>query len=281
MAGRKNELDPTDSPISLFGGMLRMYRELRGMSQSQLAAQVPCDDSFISRIESGTRAPKDGFAERCDEILRTDGALAFLMPFVAKRLKTTFADGFMEYVEEEAVAVELKIFHTWYIPGLLQTAAYSRALLTAGGVQRDDDHDTVEARLAQRIDRQRIITSQTPPFVFAVIDESALRRPVGGREVMRELCDHLLAIAELPHVALQIAPMSLGERASLTDPLILLTLPGGAVAAYTESMLRGSLTRDPAIIERCQRGYTLLQIAALSQDASVELIRKIRQELYS
>ncbi|WP_329562478.1 helix-turn-helix domain-containing protein [Kitasatospora sp. NBC_01266] len=281
MAGRKNELDPTASPGCLFGGMLRMYRELRQLSQPQLAAQVPCDDSLISRIESGTRPPKDGLAARCDEILDTGGALAFLMPYVRKRLEVTFTEGFLEYLEEEATATELKIFHIAYIPGLLQTPACARALLTAGGVQRDDDLDTVEQRLAVRIDRQQIITSDAPPFVFVVIDESALRRPVGGRQVMRELCDHLLATAARPNVALQVAPMSLGERAPLTAPLTLLTLPDGAVAAYTESLRRGSLSRDPAVVESCQRGYALLQIAALSQDASADLIRNIRQELYS
>ncbi|GAA2142095.1 helix-turn-helix transcriptional regulator [Kitasatospora kazusensis] len=287
MAGRKNELDPSDSPGSLFGGMLRMFRESRNLSQQQLAAEVPCDDSFISRVESGTRAPKDGFAERCDEILKTGGALAFLMPFVQKQLEATFREGFLEYVEEEAKAVELRTFEVAYIPGLLQTEAFARALLTEGGVRRAgalraaDVHETVELWLARRLDRQRILTSETPPFLFVVIDESVLLRPVGGKEVMRAQCDHLLAMTELPNVALQIAPLSLGDRLPMAAPLTLLTLPGGSVTVYSESVLCGLLVRDKVVIENAQHKYTLLQIEALSQDASVDLIRQVRQELYS
>ncbi|WP_035804420.1 helix-turn-helix domain-containing protein [Kitasatospora mediocidica] len=281
MGGRKNELDPSESPGSLFGGMLRHYRELRELSQPQLAAKVPCDASFISKVESGTRPPKEDFAATCDAILRTGGALAYLMPYVKKRLELVFPEGFVDYVAEEARATELRIFETTYMPGLLQTPAYARALLSAVGIQRDDDIDTVEERLALRLDRQQIITAETPAFVFAVIDESVLRRPVGGPVVMREQLDHLLTTADRPNVALQVAPTALGERAPLGAPLTLLTLPDSSVVGYAESLRRGWLERDKAVVGPWQRQYALLQVAALSQVASMDLIRQVRQDLYS
>ncbi|WP_344440963.1 helix-turn-helix transcriptional regulator [Kitasatospora nipponensis] len=281
MAGRKNELDPSDSPGSLFGGMLRMYRELRGLSQPQLAAQIPCDDSLISRVESGTRAPKDDFAQRCDEILRTDGALAYLMPFVKKRLAQAFREGFLEYVEEEAKAIELRNFEAMCLPGLLQTPAYVRALLGSGANKLDDAPDTTEEAIAVRLERQQILTSETPTFAFFVLDESSLLRPVGGREVMRGQLDHLLAVAELPNVALQVAPMSMGENLQLWQSLHLLVLPDHSLIGYSESVHQGTLVRDQTKSGRWGRRYALLQIAALPQAASMDLIRKARQDLYS
>ncbi|WP_329567511.1 helix-turn-helix domain-containing protein [Kitasatospora sp. NBC_01266] len=281
MAGRKNELDPSESPGSLFGGMLRHYRELREMSQPQLASRIPCDDSLVSRIESGTRAPKDGFAARCDEILLTGGALTVLMPFVKRRLAQTFREGFMDYVDDEARAIELRNFETSCIPGLLQTPAYARAMLSTGALLLDDAPDTTEEAIAVRLDRQRILTAETPTFAFFVIDESALLRPVGGREVMREQLDHLLAVAEFPNIALQVAPMSLGERSPMWQSLHLLNLPDGSVVGYSESLHEGSLVRDHAKVALWQRQYALLQIAALSQDASLDLIRTARQDMYS
>ncbi|MDH6136151.1 transcriptional regulator with XRE-family HTH domain [Kitasatospora sp. MAA4] len=281
MAGRKNTLDPSESPGSLFGGMLRHYRELRDMSQPQLAAKVPCDASFISKVESGTRPPKDDLAERCDVILRTGGALTYLMPYVKKRLELVFPEGFMDYVAEEARATELRTFETTYVPGLLQTPAYASALLGSSSANLTDTPDTVEERLALRLDRQQILTAETPPFLFAVIDESALRRPIGGPAVMREQLDQLLTAAERPSIALQVAPLALGERTALTSSLIILTLPDGSTVGYSETMGRGVLERDPMLVASRQRLFTLLQIAALSQDASMDLIRSIRQELYS
>ncbi|MDH6116412.1 transcriptional regulator with XRE-family HTH domain [Kitasatospora sp. GAS204A] len=261
--------------------MLRHYRELRGLSQPQLAARIPCDDSLVSRIESGTRAPKGGLAERCDEILDTGGALTFLMPYVKKRLAAAFREGFMDFVDEEARAVELRNFETSCIPGLLQTPAYARALLSTGALLLDDAPDTAEETIAVRLDRQRILTSEAPTFAFFVIDESALLRPVGGREVMRDQLDHLLVTAELPNVALQVAPMSLGERSPMWQSLHLLNLPDGSVVGYSESLHEGSLVRDHAKVSLWQRQYALLQIASLSQEASLDLIRKARQDMYS
>ncbi|WP_035845677.1 helix-turn-helix domain-containing protein [Kitasatospora azatica] len=284
MAGRKNELDPSESPGSLFGGMLRMYRELRGLSQPQLAGRIPCDDSLVSRIESGTRAPKDGFAERCDEILETQGALAYLMPYVKRRQALIFREGYMDYVAEEAKATELKIYEIACVPGLLQTPAYARAMLEAGasrGSQLQEGPDTVEERLALRLDRQQILTCESPAFAFFVIDESALMRPVGGRKVMGEQLDHLVATAQLPNIALQVAPLSLGERLPLWRKLNLLSLPDSSLIGYSESLHQGSLVRDQATVRHWQREYALLQIAALSEDASLDVIRKARQDLYS
>ncbi|MCX4746816.1 helix-turn-helix domain-containing protein [Kitasatospora sp. NBC_01287] len=284
MAGRKNELDPSESPGSLFGGMLRHYRELRGISQPQLAARIPCDDSLISKIESGTRAPKDDLAERCDELLQTGGALGLLMPYVKRRLAEAFREGYMDYVDEEAKAVELRNFETSCVPGLLQTPAYARALMgnwAAWRSPRDDTPDTLEEALALRLERQQILTSDTPAFAFFVIDEGALLRPVGGQEVMREQLDRLEAAAELPNVVLQVAPLALGEQLPLWKSVHLLSLPDGSTVGYTESLQQGTLVRDHATVSQWQRRYALLQVAALAKDASLELIRRVRKDMYS
>lgn len=279
MAGRKSELDPSVSSRALFGGELRHYRERVGLSQAGLAAKIPCDTSLISRIEKGERGPRDDFADRCDDLLGTGGALARLWPFVVRR-EETFPEGFMDYVTAESTATEVHTFEVGYVPGLLQTPAYAAALLSAGGARRDDDPATVEERLALRLNRQKILNSPTPVRFWAVVDESAIRRNVGGRAVMREQLDYLAECAARPNVVIQIAPFSLGERAPLVGAsLALLTLPDGSVAAYTESLLRGWLERGRDVVEDWARSYALLQVEALSQADSLLMIRIARRDL--
>ncbi len=127
--------------------------------------------------------------------------------------------------------------------------------------------------------RQRLLEQKSPPIVHAVLDESCLVRPVGGREVMLEQLGHLEALAARPNITVQVAPFSLGEHLPFKLPVILLDLPDRSVVGYAESQARGHFERGRSTVAAWEREYDQLLVEALSKAASLALIRKARKEL--
>jgi transcriptional regulator with XRE-family HTH domain len=167
-------------------------------------------------------------------------------------------DWFGAYLSLEQAAVHIRAYEAQFIPGLLQTEEYARALLSAGDPQATAEE--VDRRVALRLARQRIITRERPPLLWAVMDETVLHWPVGGPKVMRAQIDHLLEIGMLPNVRLQMMPFANGphpatragafqlfrfEAAELPDVVYLGGLIGSTyldkqdeVSAYREAMDR-------------------------------------------
>ncbi|WP_323809165.1 DUF5753 domain-containing protein [Kitasatospora acidiphila] len=193
--------------------------------------------------------------------------------------RTSLLRGFPEYLEHEARAVELRLFELGVIYGSLQTTEYAVALAT-GAVRRGSiTQAQADERLAVLAQRQARITAQPAPLVHTVLDESCIRRVVGGPTVMAKQLDHLLAFADLPNTVFQVAPYDIGEARSLSLPVSLLTMPDRSVAAYAESALRGQFERETDTVLPLLTAYHQLQAEALSQAASVALVCKVRREL--
>ncbi|MFE9422913.1 DUF5753 domain-containing protein [Kitasatospora sp. NPDC006697] len=209
-----------------------------------------------------------------------------MQQYVEKRLEAAILLGFGDYLAEEVKAVEIRCNQGDFVPGLLQAPRYARALLAAGmhTVVPAADAPVVgelEARTAFRLGRADILARENPPFLWAIIEEAVLLRPIGGREAMREQLDHLLAIADLPNVSIQVAPFALAEHNPLLFNLNLLTRPDGSVLGYTESLYSGTLVKERAVVDGWMRSFTHLQVGALSKLESRELIRRIREERYA
>lgn len=186
-------------------------------------------------------------------------------------------EGFPEYVEHEGRAVELRLFDTGIVPGLIQTPEYARALADSKarrGAITSEQADELVAFLAER---QATLVRPRPPMLLVVMDESCIRRQVGGPGTMGAQLDHLLTFAELPNTVLQVAPFEIGERRALYLPINLLTMPEMNVVAYAESQMRGHLERDSAAVFPLLTAYHQLQAESLSQSATVDLIRKVRK----
>ncbi|MFJ5066510.1 DUF5753 domain-containing protein [Kitasatospora sp. NPDC088556] len=190
-------------------------------------------------------------------------------------------EGFPEYAAKEADAVAIKLFHLGLISGLLQTEAYAAAYESAPVRRGTVTQQQADARVAYLLDRQAKLRRSQPPFVQAVIDESNLRRPIGGPAVMVGQLRHLELLAEQPNVTLQVAPVSLGEDRPFAHTVTLLTMPNGKLLGYTESHKTGYLERDAQILSEWARDYDRLQVEALSRSGSLELIRAVRKEFES
>ncbi|MFJ7280158.1 DUF5753 domain-containing protein [Kitasatospora sp. NPDC098663] len=192
---------------------------------------------------------------------------------------SSLLQGFGQYVAEEAKALELRMFEVGIIPGLLQTPEYAAALTTAAVNRGSITEAQAGERLRVLAGRQRLLVRQPAPQLYAILDESCIRRVVGGHQVMVDQLDRLVEVAALPHVTLQIAPFSMGEARSLNLPVYLPVLPDRSVAAYSEAAQQGWFERDPAEVQPLLTAYHHLQVEALPQAPSVALISKVREEI--
>jgi transcriptional regulator with XRE-family HTH domain len=264
------DLDPASSVLAYFGSELRRYRGAAGLSQERLGEIVNYTGALIGMIETAKRTPTRDFAERCDAALNTDGALIRLWPLVNRGV---FPSWFRGFVELEATATSILSFSVQVVPGLLQTESYARAVLLAGR------HPTVDDLVAARLDRQRILSRPKPPLLWVVLDEAVLRRRVGGPVVMREQLKRLVDSASSPRIVLQVLPFDVGAHAGTDGSLTILSFDEGSDAGYVEGIGSGQLMTGPEEVDRCRLVYDLVRAAALSPEASAEMISATMEEL--
>src|SRR5439155_11743240 len=123
----------------------------------------------------------------------------------------------------EAAAASIRNYEVQFVPGLLQTAGYARAVVLLGHDQASEAQ--LERRISVRVTRQKLLARPNPPQVWAVVDEAALRRPMGGRKVMREQVEHLIEATKLPTVRLQVVPFAAGGHAAAGGAFSILRFP--------------------------------------------------------
>ncbi|MFF0382720.1 helix-turn-helix domain-containing protein [Streptomyces sp. NPDC004286] len=270
----RKELDPENSPEEAFGKRLRTLRDQRGWTQDVLGQRMGYSGTHISAVETGRRPPTPHFAASADKAFGTGDE--FDRQGRAVR-NTGLLEGFPEYVPHEKRAVEIRLFELGIIPGLLQTPEYAAAI-TTGAVRRGSiTEQQAEERLALLAGRRAALERDPAPLVFVVLDESCLRRVVGGPAVMQKQLAKILDFAELPSTVLQVAPYELGERRAFDLPVHLLTLADRTNLAYAESAQRGHLMRETVSVVAMLTAYHQLQAEALSQTASVAMIEELRK----
>jgi transcriptional regulator with XRE-family HTH domain len=202
----------------LMGIQLRRLREASGLSPEQAGYEIRASRSKISRVEHG----RVGFKERdVSDLLSlygvTDSGERERMLALARQANDhgwwakyddIMPDWFESYVGLEQATTLIRTYELQFVPGLFQTDGYARAVTMLG--HRAASASEIERRVSLRMQRQELLTADDSPRIWAVIDESALRRPVGGRDVMRAQLRHLMAVTEYPRVTLQVMPFSRG-----------------------------------------------------------------------
>ncbi|HEY5360233.1 MAG TPA: helix-turn-helix transcriptional regulator [Streptosporangiaceae bacterium] len=202
----------------LLGIQLRRLREASGLSPEQAGYEIRASRSKISRVEHG----RVGFKERdVSDLLSlygvTDSDERQRMLALARQANDhgwwakyddIMPDWFESYVGLEQATTLIRTYELQFVPGLFQTDGYARAVTMLG--HRAASASEIERRVSLRMQRQELFAADDSPRIWAVIDESALRRPVGGRDVMRAQLRHLMAVTEYPRVTLQVMPFSRG-----------------------------------------------------------------------
>ncbi|MFD8756692.1 Scr1 family TA system antitoxin-like transcriptional regulator [Kitasatospora sp. NPDC059577] len=268
------EIDPASGPWAPFAVQLRNSRRAKGLLQHQLARKCGVSASYVSFVELARRPPSEKFATKADEVLETGGTL-MLMWWQHKH--TALVPGFPEYANYENRAAEVRLFSIDIVSGLLQTPAYAGAWEAANIRRGTATPEQAEERVNFLMTRQQFLVRTPAPLLHAVLDESCLRRPVGGADVMIEQLLHLEQLATAPNIVIQVAPYSLGEERPFSSHVTLLTMPDRKLLGYSETEVRGYLDRDIDTVLPLSRGYDRLQIEALNQAASAEMIRAARK----
>ncbi|WP_327413724.1 helix-turn-helix domain-containing protein [Streptomyces sp. NBC_01233] len=265
------DLDPSASPLDYYGYELRRLREGAGLKQSQLGDIIYCTGSLIGQVENTKRVPTRDFSERVDAALGTDGHFSRLVGLVLRSVLPTW---FQAYAEMEARAAYISTFQAQLVYGLLQTEEYARAVL---GVRSDGDLD---AKVAARMERQRVLDRENPPLMWVVLSEAVLHQEIGGREVMRNQLAHLLDLRRREWVQVQILPFDAGAHAGLPGSFTVLRFDDDPDIVYTEDFVQGHMTANPQALREGSLRYDHLQAAALSLDDSAALIARVLEERY-
>jgi len=207
----------------LLGNQLRRLRETAGITPDRAGYEIRASRSKISRMEHGRVSFKErDVADLLTLYNVTDEAERGHMLTLAQhansqgwwaRYDDVMPDWFETYVGLEQATSLIRSYELQFVPGLFQTEEYARAVTVLG--HRAASAAEIERRVSFRLNRQQILTRlDSPPRIWAVIDESALRRPLGGRDVMRDQLRHLIELTELPHVTLQVMPFDRGGHSA-------------------------------------------------------------------
>ncbi|MEU4209947.1 helix-turn-helix transcriptional regulator [Streptomyces sp. NPDC026206] len=268
------ELDPSTSLTALYGNKVRKLRLRAGWTQRELGEKVHVTHSRIAKIETGVESLPRQLSDLLDEVLGADGDLSDLW----KHLGYTppYPNWFRRYFEYEAKATRMYKF-SQLIPGLTQTEEFRRALFQAGEVYGVLD---VEDKVSVRLGRQALLDGPTPPWLWIILDQAVVYRVVGGRGVMRRQLAHLLALAERPHVHLQILPYESPEPIAMGGSLTILSMPKRDDVVYLEGIRSGGIHEEPEEVAKYAFAYDRMQANALSPTATASLIRKVMEEHY-
>ncbi|MET8141680.1 helix-turn-helix transcriptional regulator [Sphaerisporangium sp. NPDC005288] len=259
------------TPGVFLGRELRRAREAKGISRTALARQFYVSESLVKLWETGRRVPTQEHLSRLDELFEMDG---LFVRFREDLVRTSVPlEWFGRWPEIESRATALWSVHAHVFPGLLQTEAYARAVLHAGNHLADLD-ELVNARL----ERQQVLLKEDPPMIVALLIESTLQYGTGGPKIMHDELMHIADLTQREDVIIQIIPNRAPACARFTGPFVIANFDGGDDVAYVDSAIAGEVIEDRDDIVRLRRIFDMLRAAALSQDASIELMEKVARE---
>ncbi|WP_326560490.1 helix-turn-helix domain-containing protein [Micromonospora sp. NBC_01796] len=255
-----------------FGEELKLIRIAAEMSQQELAEAISYSTALVGKIENGDRRPSADFARRCDSVFNTSGLFVRIQRLISRDGMVAW---FREWAGIEAEAIALRSFEPLFVPGLLQTEAYARALLAASALLAPGE---IEQQVVARLERQEILTRENPPLLTVVIDEFVLRRPVGGPTVMKEQLQHLVKLGtSMPRVRIHVVPLSVGAYAGLNGPFVIATPPVGEDVVYIEGQLHGQTFDRAEDMRHAVQVWESIRGEALPHQQSLELISEVAE----
>ena len=266
---------------------LRRLREAAKLTCEEVAERLECSASKISRVETGRVSVSPRDVRDMLEIygvpdLQRDALVQLARESRQKGWWHAYGDSvqphFATYLGLESAASEIRIYEVNLIPGLLQTEEYARAVIAAGMV--NSPRADIERQVALRMERQRL-TITSPPKVWAVLDEAALRRQVGGPEVMRMQLEYLRELGGLRNVSLQVIPFGGGAHPAMGRPFIILVFGEEADpdVVYLEDLTSALWVENVEEVDRYNVFFNHLQATALSFDNSAALMTAVLKEM--
>lgn len=272
----------------LLGAQLRRLRERQGITREEAGYAIRASGSKMSRLELG----RVGFKERDVADLLTlygvtddtdrDTLLALAQdansPGWWHRYGDVLPGWFETYVGLEEAAALIRTYELQFIPGLLQTEEYARAVISLGNSASPTDE--IEQRVSLRITRQKLLTRGGGPRLWAVVDEAALRRPIGGRDVMRGQIERLIEATKLPGVILQVLPFRVGGHTAEAGAFTILRFPESDLpdVVYVEQLTSALYLDRRDDVDAYMEAMERLCVVSAPPDDTAEILSRILQE---
>ncbi|MFJ3711017.1 helix-turn-helix transcriptional regulator [Streptomyces sp. NBC_01387] len=256
------------------GNQIKLWRTRAGVTRDQLGAEAGYSYDYVRSMEVGRRKPTLRLLEAADHLCEAGGLLCAAQQFLRPE---KFAEYSQAYAEAEERATVVYWYEVALIPGLLQTEAYVRELI--GNSCPPLDEETVDERVAARLERQQMLAGKPTVLFNFVIYEAALRAKVGGRELMKQQLHHLLELGKLRNVSVQVLPAELAAYPGLGGPLVLLETKEHERFAYVEGQETGVLYSAPDKVSALTQRHGMIRMQALSVEDSVRYIKKLAEEL--
>jgi transcriptional regulator with XRE-family HTH domain len=267
---------------------LRRLRTEAGLTREDVTGRTGINEATLYRIETAKARPQartltallelygatDEQSAELAALARQSGEQNWLQSFPSE-----LPEPYPTYISFESEARSLLNYESSFVPGLLQTEDYARAALQRGNptATKEEIQHLVEARLG----RQAVLARDPPLRLWAIVDEAALHRPVGGNEVMRAQLERLAESAELPHVTLQALPYDVGGHPGMAGSFVILQFgePIAADVAYIETQAGDLFLETDTDVARFAAIFEHLRALALPPEVSVQLISSVAREL--
>ncbi|WP_129307403.1 helix-turn-helix transcriptional regulator [Streptomyces sp. L2] len=271
------EVDPDDewgvAVITTVGRQLKLRREAAGLRAAEFGKAVGYGEDLVYKVEGGKRIPRQDYLVRADEVLGAGGLVAATWEDVKK---VRYPKRLRELAKLEAQAVEMGLYESHSINGLLQTPGHARALFAAR--QPPYAPDEVERLVAARVARQSIFERSPAPALSFVQEEAALRRPIGGTMVWRQQLERLLEVGSLHNVTLQVMPLNCEAHPGLDGRIEVLKFADGTAVGRSDGALNGRPTSEPKHLRILELRYSTIRAQALSPRESLAFIEQLLGE---
>ncbi|MET9671790.1 helix-turn-helix transcriptional regulator [Streptomyces sp. NPDC006482] len=271
------EVDPDDdwgvAVVATVGRQLRLRREAVGMRAAELGEATGYGEDMIYKIEAGKRIPRPEFLDKADEVLGADGLISAMKEDVAK---VRYPKKVRALAKMEERAVEIQLYDPLNIHGLLQTPEYARGLLLMRRPAYTQDE--VERMTAGRMARQSVFQRDPAPEISFVLEEWTLRRPLGGRMVLRAQLERLLEVGQLRNVELQVMPMDREEHVGLAGGIEVLKFDDGAAVGRSAAVANGRPVTERKQLHILELRYGIIRAQALTPRESIALIEQLLGE---
>jgi transcriptional regulator with XRE-family HTH domain len=262
-----DEIEPV---VQAVGRLIKVCREAARMSVADLATALGYGEDMIRKMERGARIPQPETLDKVDRILKAQG---HLREFMEDMRKARYPKKVRELTDLEGRAVELLFYSSHNIHGLLQTPEYMRALFAMR--QPPHSSETVERGTVARAARKAIFEREPAPTLSFVQEQVTLERPIGGKAVLRRQLEHLLEVAQLRSITLQVMPTDLEEHAGASGRIQVLKFADGAAIGRCAGAFNGRSVEDPKDLQFLESRYGMIRAQALQPRESLAFIEQV------
>ncbi|MEU6977398.1 helix-turn-helix transcriptional regulator [Streptomyces sp. NPDC046371] len=271
------EVEPGDESgaavVAAVGRQLKLWREAKGLGAVELGERIGYGEDLVRKVERGARIPRPEFLDRSDEVLSAGGLISAMKKDVEE---VRYPKQVRDLAKLEARAVEFCLYSNFNVHGLLQTEEFSRAIMRTWRPAYGPAE--LERYLAARVARRSVLEKDPAPEFSFIQEEVSLRRPIGGRMVLRRQLEHLLEVSELPHVEIQVMPTDRADHPATGGRIAVLKFGDGTAVGRMDGDFGGRPVSDLKRLRILDLRYGIIRSKALTPAESRDFIEQLLGE---